>query len=168
MLMTDDERIAHIERMCRQMQKSVIVGLPLGLINLPVPDIELLLRIIRDQRAELRQLESYHVGFEGNTQMENKTMTPSEIELAGSLIQRYRHLREAMVELPKKEDVAALMLKLTYAAREPIKHSMMSDRQIVLAYCGNDVPDMVAKLGVLADEAASRLAELGVDVRDIV
>jgi hypothetical protein len=64
--------------------------------------------------------------------MENKTMTPSEIELAASLIQRYRHLREAMDELPKKEDVDCLVLKLTYIGREPGKFSQMANREIIL------------------------------------
>jgi hypothetical protein len=50
--------------------------------------------------------------------MGNKAMTPSEIELTASLIHRYRHLRGAMVELPKKEDVDLLALKITYIGRE--------------------------------------------------
>jgi hypothetical protein len=53
--MTDDERIVDIERTWRQIYRSGAVGMPLGLMTVPVPDMEFLLRVIRDQRAELTQ-----------------------------------------------------------------------------------------------------------------
>lgn len=55
--MTDNERIADLERTCRKLHDAISAGLTLapGLMTMLVTDAELLLRIVRDQRAELVQ-----------------------------------------------------------------------------------------------------------------
>src|SRR6266446_6306722 len=90
-----------------------------------------------------------------------RNMTAAEIEMAAALVSRVRMLKLAMAEIPKCEP-DMLRLELRYL---PTKPSTVCEKVIVIAYCGTDVPDM---LGVLADDTAIRLAEFGVDARDIV
>jgi len=90
-----------------------------------------------------------------------RNMTPAEIEMAASLVSRYRSLRQAMSEIPK-EDLEALHEDVRVEFRYP---SANPDQIVTIDFCGQDVLRMIA---VLADHAAMRLAEFGVDARDIV
>lgn len=144
--MTDSERIAEIEEYHRR--------------YFPVPNISLhvedLLRIVHDQRTELASVI--------RDQRAELVQARQAISNMRNALDGVCALKRAMTDIPKCEP-DMLRLELRYL---PTKPGAMGERTIVLAYCGADVSGMIEKLGMLADHAAMRLAEFGVDARDIV